>query len=227
MKTFKNTIYLLLIFIFTFLSSCKNTAQEEKQVKKIEYINKDDSSLVKTEFYDKKGNNTKLINHSVEYGDSEKTFLFDYDNNLIEEKEFNTKGELVKTKFYEYKSLSDQEFLELTYEKRKGSEKKLISEDKLEYNDEGKLFRKSHRTVYGNWTYDYKYHSNNKLKEETILAFKETEKVVVTYNEKGEKETEKIYRRKTKDDVFELKQTNKVEIAKSKNKYTKKYTYHN
>jgi len=236
MKTLKNTFTILLIASFAILVSCKNAnnnetlanaTQQEKQVKKIEYSNKDNSSLFLTEFYDQKGNKIKSINHSEEYGDSEKTFLYDKANNLIEEKEFDTKGELVETKFYEYKAVSDQEFFEFTYEKRKGSEKKLIAEEKSEYNDDGNLFRKSNRTVYGNWTYNYKYHSNNKLKEETILAYEETEKVVITYNEQGKREIEKIYRRKTKDDAFKLELTNKGEIAKSNDIFTKKHTYHN
>jgi len=250
MKVLKNTFKILLIALFTIIVSCKkannnevvvNATQQEKQVKKIEYSNKDNGTLAITEVYDKRVNKIKLINHSKEYGDSKKTFSYDKANNLIEEKEFDTKGELVETKFYEYKVVSDQEFIEFIYEKRKGFEKKLIVEDKLEYNDDGYIFRKNRRTVYGNWTYNYKYHSNNKLKEETILAYEETEKVVILYDEQGKREIEKIYRRKTTNDEFKLELTNNWYYDKGGNEVTKegkvietnnspfikKYTYYN
>ena len=239
-------ISLVICIIALFISSQKIKSQEgtiskhSKLIKKIEYFDANNGSRSLTEFFNKKENKTKLINHSEKYGDTEKTFSYDKVNNLIEEKEFDTKGELVETKFYEYKTVSDQEFLEFTYEKRKGSEKKLITEDKLEYNDDGNLFRKNHRTIYGNWTYNYKYHPNNKLKEEIILAHEETEKVIITYNEQGKREIEKIFRRKTKDDTFKLELTNqwyydndgnqvtnKGEIVKPNEAYIKKYTYHN
>lgn len=249
MKTLKNTFTFLLITSFTIFVSCKkannneaivNATQQEKQIEKVEYFNKGNNSLALTEYYDKKGNKIKLINHSEKYGDSEKTFLYDDINNLIEEKEFDTKDELVETKFYEYKAVSDQEFLEFTYEKRKDSEKKLIIEDKLEYNDGGNLFRKSHRTTYGNRIYDYTYHSNNKIKEETILAYEETEKVIISYNSNGKRIEERIYRKKTANNDFKLELTNYWYYNSNGNEvtkdgmpiketspFTKKYTYFN
>jgi hypothetical protein len=210
MKTLKNIFTILLIIFFTTVVACKNekAAKQEKLVKKIEYINKENDGLEMTEFHDKNGNMIKFINHSEEYGDSETTYFYDNLKRLIEEKEFDTNGELKETKFHEYKSESDQVFYELTYEQRKGKEKKLTAEEKLEYDDNGNLFKKTHRAIYGIWIHNYKYYPNNKLKEEITIASKDTEKIITTHNEQGKRKLQKIYRRKTTDDEYELKQTN-------------------
>ncbi|MGJ8744597.1 hypothetical protein [Polaribacter sp.] len=237
-----STSFLVLIF-FIVAISCKNQTaegnQETKKIEKIEYFNKNDNSIGMTEFFDKKGNKIKIINHSIEYGDSKTEFLYDTNNRLTEEKQFNTNGELKKAEFHEFKAISDQEFMESIYQTDNSGEKKLKKEIKLENNDTGNLSRKIIKSDYGNWEHNYKYHTNSKMKEEIIIGYNGTEKVILSYNEKGLRTEENIFRIKKSDDKFTLELTNNWYYDKDGNEvtkdgkpmvnneiFTKKYTYY-
>lgn len=244
MKFLKNnsTSFLVLIF-FIVAISCKNQTaegnQDSKKTQKIEYFSKKDNSKVKTEFFDEKGNKTKIINHSIEYGDSKTTFLFDENNRLIAEKNYNTNDELEKTESYEFNSISDQEFIENIYVTNANGEKELKKEIKLDYDDNGRLSRQINKSVFGTWLHNYKYHANGKMKEQEIIAYNETEKTIISYNNKGHRVEENIFRIKKTDDDFKLELTNNWyydkegnEVTKDGNPiivdeiFTKKYTYY-
>jgi len=205
----------IIFILFSLLISCKEKKTNDKtednpnkKIKKIEYVNKKDNVIEITEFYDTNENLIKKINHSKKYGDTKTIYKYNKTNNLIEESEFDKEDKKSKTKYYEYKSISDQDFLKTSYHQIKDEKRKLISKERTHFDDNGFLAKKTVKSVYANWEYTYTNHANGKLKKEVILGYDNTEKVIKTYNKKGKPIKEEIYRRKTIKDDFKLELTN-------------------
>ena len=148
---------------------------------------------------------------TLEGGRMEKELMtYNEQGDLIQRKEIDIDGTVkeIETIDYKYDPTTGRKLISELSEEKKG--KKVLTEQTFyAYDDKGQIEGIILKTIYMGTIYKaFTYHENGKMKQKVAVSFDNTERVVTNYNEAEERESEFIYRRKTKEDKYEFVQMN-------------------